>query len=150
MLKKMKSGISGKTKISLALAAIALLGTLGYGATVAVVKANEGSSHPVIQVLAERFGLNEDEVEEVFDEVRAEHFAQMQQTKEEMLNQAVEDGVITEEQKQAMLDKFAQNQTERVQHKEEMQAWFKEQGIDHEALMQYGGFGHKRFGHKGM
>ena len=32
------------------------------------------------------------------------------------------------------------------EHKEEMQAWFEEQGIDQEALMQYMGFGeHKGF-----
>ena len=68
----------------------------------------------------------------------------MQQHKEERLSQAVEDGVISEEQKQALQDKWQEmwqeRQVEREQHREEMQAWFEEQGIDPEALRQYGGF----------
>ena len=140
-----------KRKITLALAAITLLGSLGYGATIAVVRADEAQGHPMIQALAERFGLNEDEVEEVFDEIRADRFAQMQQAHEDGLNQAVEDGVITQEQKNALLAKHEEKSQERQQHREEMQAWFEEEGIDHEALKEYmGGFGkHRKFGKMG-
>lgn len=138
-----------KSRITLALAAIALLGTVGYGATIAVVRAQEGDSHPMIQALAERFGLNEDEVKEVFEDIHADHFAQMQESKENRLNQAVEDGVLTEGQKQALLDKFEEKRNHKEEHKQEMDAWFEEQGIDPEALREYWGFGHKGFGHHG-
>lgn len=61
---------------------------------------------------------------------------------EERLNQAVDDGVITAEQKEALSSKFAQLQQKREQHQAELEAWFKEQGIDPKALTPYGGFGH--------
>lgn len=142
-----------KTRITLALAAIALLGTVGYATTIAVVRADEESAHPFVQALAERLGLNEEEVEVALDEIKADHFAQMQESKEDWLNQAVEDGVLTEEQKQALQEKYQEMWTERKQewelHREEMDAWFTEQGIDYEALMQYGGFGHRLGEHSG-
>ncbi|MBU0569393.1 hypothetical protein KKB40_01260 [Patescibacteria group bacterium] len=137
-----------RRKLTLAIAAIALIGAIGYGTTVAIVRASEEQSHPMVQVLAEKFGLNEDEVRDAFDEVRADHFAQMQTRREERLNQAVEDGVISESQKQVLLERREEMKANREQHREEMQVWFAEQGIDHEALMQYmGGFKkHGRFG----
>lgn len=146
MLNKMKYSSAVKTRITLALAAIALLGAVGYGVTVAVAQAEDGESHPMIQMLAEKFGLDEDEVKEAFDEVKAEHFAQMQESKEDKLNQAVDDGVITEEQRQALLEKhqnmWEEKKQERDEHRGEMDAWFEEQGINHEELMEYmGGFG---------
>ena len=146
MLNKMKYSSAVKTRITLALAAITLLGAVGYGVTVAVAQAKDGESHPMIQMLAEKFGLDEDEVKEAFDEVKAEHFAQMQESKEDKLNQAVDDGVITEEQRQALLEKhqnmWEEKKQERDEHRGEMDAWFEEQGINHEELMEYmGGFG---------
>lgn len=150
MLNKIKSGFDGKSKVTIALAAVALLGAVGYAMTIAVVRADETSSHPIIQVLAERFGLNEEEVKEVFDEVHANHFAQKQTMWEEGLNEAVADGVITEEQKQALLDKKADMKTHKEEYKQEMQAWFEKEGIDSEALMQYGGFGKRGFHKWGM
>jgi len=136
-----------KKRITLALAATVLIGAVGYGATVAFAQSKEGSTHPMIQAFAQRFGLNEDEVKEVFDEVHADQFALIRESKEEGLNQAVEDGVITEEQKQALLDKFEEKKEHKGDHKVEMQTWFEEQGIDPEALREYWGYGHKGFGH---
>jgi spore cortex formation protein SpoVR/YcgB (stage V sporulation) len=131
------------------------MGVVGYATTIAVVKADEAESHPMIQALAERFGLNEDEVEEVLDEIKADHFAQVQERKQDRLIQAVEDGVITEEQMLALQEKhqemWSERNQERQEHHEEMDAWFESQGIDHEAIMEYmGGFGRKGgFGMKG-
>lgn len=108
------------------------------------------SSSPIVRKLVERFGLKEDEVVSTFEELRAERQEMMQQTKEERLNQAVADGVITEEQEQALLNKWEEKKAERQQHKQDLQTWFEEQGIDPEALRLYGGFGHKGFGHGHM
>jgi hypothetical protein len=144
-----------KTKIlipTLGLATAIGLGTLGVRA----VKADETSSYPpFVQKLVEKFNLNEDEVKTFFEEERQEHQQAMeqnreekQQNQEERLNQAVEDGVITEEQKEALQNKQEEmrqeQEQERKQHQEEMQAWFEEQGIDPETLAPYGGFGHHR------
>lgn len=127
---------------TLGLAALVGLGALGVSA----VKAND-TGNGFVQRIAERFGLNEEEVSTFVQEMREERKTQMQTSMEERLDQAVADGVITEEQKQALLDKKADMWAEKEQHREEMQAWFEEQGIDREALMQYGGFGHKGFRH---
>jgi hypothetical protein len=142
-IKKSKSAI--KSKVTLALAAIALLGAVGYGATVAVAQEASGDSHPLVQALAEKFGLSENEVEEALDEIKADRYAEMQQKKEDMLQDAVDDGVLTEEQKDAWLEKHQemrqQRMQDREQHREEMDTWFEEQGINHEQLMEYmGGF----------
>ena len=128
---------------TLGLAVLTTAGILGVSAA----RANDENTYPpFIQSLVDRFDLNEDEVETFFDEHKALKMEQMQQTKEEKLNQAVSDGVITQQQQDALQEKYQemwQNRLqEKEQHKEEMQAWFEEQGIDHEALMEHmGGFG---------
>lgn len=100
------------------------------------------------QVLAEKLGVDQEEVSGAFQEMREERRQKMREMAEERLNQAVEDGVLTEDQKQALLDKKAEMQNQREQHKAEMQSWFEENGIDHNQLREYlGGFGRgKRFG----
>lgn len=140
---------------TIALGVIIAAGAVGIGVT----KADDTNGYPpVVERLAEQFGLDQGEVEAVFDSVRDERHEQMQASMEEGLNQAVADGVITEEQKQALLDKKAEMFAEKEEltkemghhkgeYKEEMEAWFEEQGIDQEALMEYMGYGeHKGFG----
>lgn len=102
---------------------------------------------PIIQKLAERFNLNQDEVAEVFEEQRAEHHAKMLANFEDKLSEKVESGDITEEQKQAILDKYQEMRAkmdELVQadldkeeaheqiraYHEELRAWAQKQGID--------------------
>lgn len=128
---------------TLVLAVLASAVILGASA----VRADDfSSSSPLVQKLVERFGLNEDEVVSTFEELRTEKMETMQQSKDERLQSAVDDGVITAEQKEALEAKWAEKKEEMQNHKEEMQAWFEEEGIDHEALREYGGFGHG--GHK--
>ncbi len=138
------------------LIALLAVGVLVLGTSVA--KADEASNYPpLLQKLVERFGLNEDEVKQVFDEQRTERQVARQAEREEKLNQAVGDGVITEEQKQALISKHEEmranrpergefkdlskeeRQAKREEHRSEMQAWFESQGIDHEALREYMG-----------
>jgi len=99
----------------------------------------------MIQTLVEKFNLNADEVETVFDEAREGRQQSMQQNREERLNDAVSDGAITEEQKEALQNKWEERNMEREQHQEEMQAWMDEQGIDHDALRSYNGPGRDGF-----
>ena len=138
-----------------------IVSTLGLAALltgaffgVNAVKADEESStHPMVQALVERFNLNEDEVETFFSEQKEERHQVVQQNKEDRLSEAVSDGVITEEQKSALTEKWGEmheeNMQERQSHRDEMQAWMENEGIDHDALMEYAGFGKGEFGKMG-
>jgi len=120
-------------------AGIVIAGVMGVAA---VTAQEESSSPPIVQRIAERFGLNQEEVESVFNEMHEERMQQHKQALEEHFDQAVSDGVITDAQKQALLEKQEELRKERDQHREEMQTWMEEQGIDPEKLAPYGGFGH--------
>ena len=130
-----------RKKILLPILGIAALVGTGIFAT-SVVKANDASPYPpIVQNLVERFGLNEKEVQTFFDEQREERQQLRWQNREEKLNRAVEDGVITAEQMEAFQAKHQEMETNRKQHREEMKTWFEQQGIDVEALREYGGCG---------
>jgi hypothetical protein len=92
----------------------------------------------MIEQLSERFNLNEDEVNQAVDEFRQERQNEMQARHEERLQEAVEDGVITEEQKQALLNKHEEMRQEREKKWAEMRDWMEESGIDFQALKEYG------------
>ncbi|MFH1713080.1 MAG: hypothetical protein ABH896_02750 [Candidatus Jacksonbacteria bacterium] len=68
----------------------------------------------IIQKLAERFNLDSNKVQEVFDEARSERQQKMQENMENRLNEqldnAVSAGKVTEEQRQAILAKKAEMQ----------------------------------------
>lgn len=141
-----------KSKKYLILGLIAGIILIG-GSFILVDKAMAENNRPhdsIVQRLVERFGLNQDEVESVFEQEHQERQQQMTALREEKLNQAMTAGVITAEQKQALLDKQnqwreenqGQEPGERQNHQQEMQTWMAENGIDHEALSEYmGGFG---------
>ena len=133
-----------------------LTGALAAGALgFTRVSAQETDYPPIIDKLVERFGLNPDEVQDVFDEVRAEHHTQMLANFEERLNQAVTDGKITEEQKLAILDKNEEmkakmdewksltpeeRHTKMQAYHEELKTWAEENGIN----FPFFGIGHGR------
>lgn len=132
----------------LLISSLGLAMLLGAGAlTASAVSADDATFPPLVERLAERFNLNQDEVQSFFEEQKEEHHRLMMQNKEEKLNQAVSDGVLTEEQKQALLDRWEEMKAHREEHHQEMQQWFEEQGIDPEKLHTYLGFGHRGFGH---
>lgn len=82
---------------SIALLAFGILGILGFSA----VKAQESlEDYPlIVQNLVERFGLNADEVEKVFEDTRTQRHS-------ERFDEYTEDGTITEEQKNFILEKM--------------------------------------------
>jgi len=84
--------------------AIGASSLLGVGAVSAQSSTGAGPT-ALIQKIAQRFGLNEDEVKAVFDENRTEHEAERQAKFAERLNQAATDGEITEGQKTQILAK---------------------------------------------
>lgn len=111
-------------------------------ASVPGASAQGPNQESIIQRLAEKFGVNQDEVQSVFDQQREERQAQMQARYEERLNQAVTDGEITTNQKDAILKKHQEMQQNREQERADWQAWLKENGLEDSEF----GFG---FGHKG-
>ena len=109
----------------------------------------------LIQNLTSRFGLNQDEVQEVFDttreQERVQRQAQQQANLETRLSEAVSAGELTEEQKQLILSKHQEmgNQNKddswfdlspeerRAQadsKRSELESWANENGIDTQYL----------------
>jgi LPS sulfotransferase NodH len=114
--------------------------SIGYFGTTSVFADDEKPKDILVQRIAEKFDLNESDVEAVFEAVKDEKIAEMEARREEKLSQAVSDGVITETQKNILLSKMKEHMETRKMNHEEMQAWFAEQGIDHEKLREYMGF----------
>ncbi|EKD86122.1 MAG: hypothetical protein ACD_37C00459G0003 [uncultured bacterium] len=107
----------------------------------------------IVQKIADKFGLNKDEVQKVFDEERTARQAEMQTKNAERLDQLVKDGRITEAQKTLILNKQkelqAKHQANRDSFKDKapgemktqmeaertaLEAWAKENGINIEYL----------------
>lgn len=143
---------------------LAIAALVVYGATQTYAQ-DEPSYPTIIERLAERFGLNEDEVSGVFEEVREEKMAEANARFVERLDQMIESGELTEVQKQAILTKHEEMQQEHWQEKaqwqnmtdeerraaikarhEELGAWAQENGIDLELFFGGRGSGHHHFG----
>jgi hypothetical protein len=103
---------------------------------------------PLIQKIIEKFNLNPTEVQKVIDEERQERERQRLSLLEEKLNQAVKDGVISEEQKKALLERWQNKWQQRWQIREEERKWFEENKIDWQKLGPY--LGGKGFGRRGF
>ena len=102
----------------------------------------DSAQSTLLDKIIAKFNLNKDEVNQVVTDYRGERRQQMQSQYEERLNQAVADGKITEAQKQLILDKRAElqkewdaNQSQRDQHRQQLQDWAKQNGIDISYLM---------------
>ncbi len=158
-------------KIIIPVAALTIVGA-GF-ITANSISAQGGEQHDtLIQKIAEKFNLNQNEVEQVFNEAREEHQAQrqqeMQQRMQERLNEAVANGTITQEQKELLETKHEEMRKEREankeswqnmepeerreaaeQRREAMENWAEENGIDLKALMPERGEGGPKMG-KGM
>lgn len=99
-----------KIMIPTALIVIAIMALFTSSQTLA----DDTTSQPVIiQKLVERFNLEEDEVEAVFADVRHEHHMVMHEKLSERLSQAVADGSLTQDQKDAILAKHDEMQADR-------------------------------------
>lgn len=134
----------------------------------------DGPMSTLIQKLADRFGLKEDEVRQVFEEERVERQAEREKRFEEKLDQAVANGELTVDQKKLIIAKRQELEANRPERnpgefadmteeerktamegkraemetkRSELEAWAEKNGIDMKYLM--GGFGMKG-GHPGF
>ena len=127
------------TKQTLAIVlALGVIVSVGYFGGSYVMAGDTNPMHDsLITKIAQRFNLKETDVEAVFEAVRDEKREEMKVNREEKLTLAVKDGVITEAQKTTLLAKMEEHIGERRENREEMQNWFKSQGIDETKLREY-------------
>lgn len=118
------------------------LGILATGATLwstGIAKAlNNETGNAMAQQLADKLGVDQSKVTDAMGEIRDEHQTQMQEKMKEKFNQAVEDGVITEAQKEAILAKQSEMQQQREKERQEYQQWLADNSIDESKLQDYG------------
>ena len=127
-----------------------------------LAKADEKSGFSdIVSRIAEKFNLEEEEVQAVFDSVHDEHMQEMKAKFEDRLSNLVDEGKLTEEQKQALIAKHQEMELNlpkpgeeasedlhaqmKARH-EEFRAWAEEEGID---LSLIGPMGFKIGGGKG-
>lgn len=134
---------------------LALAGAQTASAQVAVNPNDHMSS--LAQKIANRFGLNKDEVQAVFEQDRQERHAEMEKAYQDYLTKEVSEGNITESQKQLILEKRAELEAKREATMESfknmsdeerkaameserasLEAWAKENNVD----LKYLGFFH--------
>ncbi len=140
-----------------AIALTILAGLTINGVTRAYADESSNNFPPMVQGLVEKFNLNKDEVSSYLEEQRQVRQEERRTEREGMLNTAVSEGKITEEQKTLLLNKmdeyrnnkedfFGLTREEKQQaieeHRAEMQTWAEENGIDLPTLnLGRGGFG---------
>jgi hypothetical protein len=141
--------------------ALAVLGFTLLDVNLASADNSENYQKTIVQKIAEKFNLNQDEVQKVFDEVRSERQAEMEAEQQEQLTQLISEGKITEEQKTLIENKQKElrenmesekdnfknltHEERRAQMEEkrsELETWANENGIDVQYLMPFGGKGH--------
>lgn len=87
-------------------------------------------STSLIDRIIEKFGLNKDQVQTVVNDYRIERQTQSKQVFEDRLNQAVQNGELTEEKKKLIVDKHTQLQQQREAQQEDLEKWAVDNGID--------------------
>jgi HD-GYP domain-containing protein (c-di-GMP phosphodiesterase class II) len=147
-----------KNKLVLSLGALALVGGLTYTAQkVQAFGFGNGDHQNMASTLAEKLSKSEDDVQAAFDSIREDKRQQAETAFENRLTEAVQTGELTEDQKQLVVAKhqelrfqFESEQQQREQHRQELQTWADENGIDMSFLGGMGiGFGRVEGG-KGM
>jgi len=132
-------------------ALLTVLIAAGLAKTVSVSAQDETTPfQSLITRIADKFNLKTEDVQSVFEEHRQERRTEMKARFEDRLDALVGEGKLTEAQKKLIMDKkeelFNNSQTERQAHRDEMQKWAQDNGIDLDLFS--GGFGGK-FGMRG-
>ncbi len=152
-------------KKTLAIAAIVLTvagaGVFGIANANAQTATTDNPMSSLVQKIATKFNLNQNEVQAVFDQEHAERHAQMDAQYEQRLSQLVTDGKITEQQKQLILNKHKEMQANREtemaalqnmtdeerraameKKRTELENWAKDNNIELQYVMPFGKGGH--------
>jgi hypothetical protein len=142
--------INMKNKILIGTLGLLLVSGLIFGAknTYAATQ-NTNPFSTIIEKLAAKFGLKQEDVKQVFDDARNEKQKTNEKKYENFLNQAAKDGKITEAQKKLLIAKHQELQKSRAEkpanwQKDDLNAWASSNNIDIKYL--FGGFGNKTNG----
>lgn len=148
-----------------------LMGAGAYGVGNIYASENRDLKNSLVEKIAQKFNLNKDEVQKVFEEDRAERKSQMEEKFNRILDEAVNKGDLTEAQKNLILAKREELQNEkevkmaekknkgekpseeemkamhekREAEKEALEKWASDNGIDLKYLMGLGGFGRGKY-----
>lgn len=148
------------------------LGVITGAGLIMVPKASAAETNnypPLVQTIMEKLGLKESEVAPIVEQYRNERQSERLESRKTWISGLVSQGKLTQEQADKYLAKvqewqntakpenwYSMTQQERrdymESHREEMQQWFKDNGID-ESLMRFGmmeGRGVKGHGGMGM
>ena len=137
--------------IALAVGALVIGATFGVSG-LKTLDAATNTSSPIIQNLAEKFNSSPEDVKGVFDQTREERQQTRKKLVEDSLNQAVEDGKITDSQKNTILSKQAEGRKlmEQVKaNKKDLRNWADDNNIDLKDILP-GKDGHSFRGMKGF
>jgi uncharacterized membrane protein YhiD involved in acid resistance len=150
-----KSRKKTKNAILTALTLGVLIASGVYGLNSAFAKYGEGNLE-IANKIAERFGLNKEEVQAVFDENRQEQRQKVEANFEQRLNQLQDEGKITEQQKEVIIAKKnelevnnknreefknlspEERRAKADQNREEIEKWATENGINLEEIKPFG------------
>jgi hypothetical protein len=138
-----------KYVISLPIMAVAILAGVALYST-SNAKAAETANSSLIQTIAQKFGLSQDDVQKTVDDYRSSNRATRQADQDAKLNQAVTDGVISSDQKNLIISKRNEIRATQQNGRDEMQKWMSDNGIDHSKLQSYMGNGAGGRGGSGM
>lgn len=130
-----------KSKLSIknTLAAVAVVLTAAGVGAIGVTQANaqtattDNPMTSLVQKIAQKFNLNQSDVQAVFDQDRTDRQAQMEAKYQEQLSQYVSDGKITQTQKDLISAKHKEIQ---AKHQSQMQSMKNMNDADREAAME--------------
>ena len=94
-----------KNKLLISTAAITIVVASVIGVTSALAQNNNGQHQSLIAELAQKLGIDQSKVQTAFDQIKQERQPQTETRYEVMLSQAIQNGKITDTQKQLILDK---------------------------------------------
>ena len=108
-----------KHSMKLAVVTVTTAAVMAWGATSIYARGWDGANNEtLIQRLVQKFGLKTDDVRSVFDTVRDERQAQMQQKLIDKLDALVKEGKLTEAQKRLIISKHTELQAQREKDKD--------------------------------
>lgn len=147
-----------KNKVTLSALILSIFTLVAMGATSVSAQTVPDPHSTIIQKIAQKFGLKEEEVKAVFEQEQTERQAKMLAKYEEQLTKHVQEGKITEAQKGLILSKKKELVAARHTNKEnlknmtpeerrtvldtkrqELTAWAQQNGIDPQYLRGFKG-----------
>ncbi len=105
-------------KIILTTLSLVVLSGVVVGANRVYAQSNSGKFADLVQMIADKFGLNKADVQSVFDQFHTQKQNQMETNFENRLSLDVTNGKITEAQRQAIIAKFKELQQARLTDQE--------------------------------